>query len=75
MESEYAKELKSEKKFETKQLIWKYVQNQVVKDKEEGDEQKEEETKNEINTEVTLSQNPKLNVNLAVGFKDQIIRN
>jgi hypothetical protein len=36
----------------------------------EGEEEKEEETKIEINTEVTLSQNPKLNVNLAVGFKD-----
>ncbi len=69
MESEYAKELKSDKKFATKQMIWKYIQNQVVKDLE-GEEEKEEETKIEINTEVTLSQNPKLNVNLAVGFKD-----
>jgi hypothetical protein len=27
MESEYAKELKSDKKFVTKQMIWKYIQN------------------------------------------------
>jgi len=27
MEQEYAKELKNDKKFETKQMIWKYVQN------------------------------------------------
>jgi len=27
MESEYAKELKSDKKFATKQMIWKYIQN------------------------------------------------
>jgi hypothetical protein len=27
MEQEYAKDLKNDKKFETKQIIWKYVQN------------------------------------------------
>lgn len=70
MESEYAKELKSDKKFETNQIIWKYVQNSVGKDKEVGEEKKEEETKTEMKPEVTISQNPKLNVNLAVGFKD-----
>lgn len=45
-----------------------------MKEKLEGEEEGEE-NKNEINTEVILSQNPKLNVNLAVGFKDQIVRN
>ena len=62
MELEYANELKDIKVTKTKQSIWRYLK--VNKSKNDEDK-KEEPTKDPF-----LSQNPKLNINIAVGLRD-----
>lgn len=69
METDYNTDL-VKGRFSSKATVAKYIKQESSKDdKKEGEKEKEDKPKEaEINTDTIISQNPKLNINVAPGF-------
>jgi len=69
METDYNTDL-VKSRYSSKATVAKYIKQEVTKDdKKDTDKEKDEKPKeSEISTETIISQNPKLNINVAPGF-------
>ena len=69
METDYNTDL-VKSRYSSKATVAKYIKQEVTKDdKKDNDKEMEEKPKeSEINTDTIISQNPKLNINVAPGF-------